>query len=83
MTDHFCGDCTRLAITDRGEIASCIFGRGMNLMRLLRSPGAVDSVDAFVDRVVRRKTSLSARLSGWEAPDRAVVAAVAAIGRCA
>ncbi len=68
MTDHFCGDCARLAITDHGEIASCIFGRGMNLMRLLRSPGALDSVDAFVDRVVRRKTSLSARLSGWEAP---------------
>lgn len=75
VTDHFCGECNRLALTDRGELASCIFGRGVSLLRLLRSPGGIESVDAFVDRVVRRKVSLAARMSGWEMSSTSSVAA--------
>jgi cyclic pyranopterin phosphate synthase len=68
VTDHFCADCNRLVFTDHGELASCIFGRGANLLRLLRSSGAIESVDAYIDRVVRRKVMLAARMSGWDAP---------------
>jgi cyclic pyranopterin phosphate synthase len=77
LTEHFCGECDRVGMTDFGEIVSCIFGRGLNLLRLLRSPGSIESVDAFVDRVLRRKTSLAAKISGWDAPSPPVIAASA------
>lgn len=75
VTDHFCADCNRLLLTDRGELASCIFGRGVSLVRLLRSQGGIESVDAFVDRVVRRKVSLAARMSGYEMTGASALAA--------
>jgi cyclic pyranopterin phosphate synthase len=66
VTEHFCAQCNRLGLTDYGEIVSCVFGRGLNLVRHLRSAGGAVAVDAFVDRVWRRKATLAAKLSGWE-----------------
>ena len=74
VTDHFCADCNRLTLTDRADLASCIFGRGIHLLRLLRSTGGIESVDALIDRVVRRKMSLGARLNGWDTPGAALPA---------
>jgi len=68
LTEHLCADCDRIGLTDLGEISSCVFGRGLSLLRLLRSPGSVASADAFIDRVLKRKASLASKLSGWEAP---------------
>ncbi len=65
ITEHFCGACNRIGLTDHGEIMSCVFGRGLNLVRHLRSPGGASSVSDFIDRVLRRKMLLSARLEGF------------------
>lgn len=65
VTEHFCGACNRIGLTDHGEIMSCLFGRGLNLVRHLRSPAGVSSVSDFIDRVLRRKMLLSARLEGY------------------
>jgi cyclic pyranopterin phosphate synthase len=62
ITEHFCSSCNRIGLTDTGEIMSCIFGRGLNLVRHLRSRGGVNSVSAFVDRVLRRKALLASKL---------------------
>ncbi len=67
ITEHFCSACNRIGLTDHGEIMSCIFGRGLNLVRHLRSPAGMTSVANFVDRVLRRKLLLSARLEGYSA----------------
>ncbi len=67
VTEHFCSHCNRMGLTDYGEVVSCIFGRGLSLVRHLRAPGGLASVEAFVDRVWRRKTTLAAKLAGWEA----------------
>jgi len=66
VTEHFCAQCNRLGLTDYGEIVSCVFGRGLSLVRHLRSAGGVAAVETFVDRVWRRKATLAAKLSGWE-----------------
>jgi GTP 3',8-cyclase len=66
VTEHSCAQCNRLGLTDYGEIRSCIFGRGLSLVRHLRSPGGVASVEMFVDRVWRRKATLAAKLTGIE-----------------
>lgn len=65
ITEHFCGACTRIGLTDHGEITSCLFGRGLSLIRHLRSPSGVSSVSDFIERVLRRKVLLSARLEGY------------------
>ena len=65
ITEHFCDSCTRIGLTDKGEILSCIFGHGLSLARHLRSPGGAASVSAFIDRVLRRKFLLAAKLSGF------------------
>jgi molybdenum cofactor biosynthesis enzyme MoaA len=65
ITEHFCGACNRIGLTDHGEIMSCLFGRGLSLVRHLRSPSGVSSVSDFIDRVLRRKVLLSARLEGY------------------
>jgi cyclic pyranopterin phosphate synthase len=62
ITEHFCSSCNRIGLTDTGEIMSCIFGRGLNLIRHLRSRGGINSVTAFVDRVLRRKALLASKL---------------------
>jgi len=67
MTEHHCTHCHHLGLTDYGEIQSCVFGRGLNLVRHLRSSGGVVSVEAYVDRIWRRKMTLAAKLSGVEA----------------
>jgi cyclic pyranopterin phosphate synthase len=67
MTEHHCALCNRLGLTDYGEIQSCAFGRGLNLVRHLRSKGGVASVETFVDRIWRRKVTLAAKLSGLDA----------------
>jgi cyclic pyranopterin phosphate synthase len=66
MTDHHCTFCNHLGLTDYGEIQSCVFGRGLNLVRHLRSSAGVASVEAYVDRIWRRKMTLAAKLSGVE-----------------
>jgi GTP 3',8-cyclase len=65
ITEHFCGACNRIGLTDHGEIMSCLFGRGLSLVRHLRSPSGISSVSDFIDRVLRRKVLLSARLEGY------------------
>jgi len=65
ITEHFCGACNRIGLTDHGEITSCLFGRGLSLIRHLRSPSGVSSVSDFIERVLRRKVLLSARLEGY------------------
>lgn len=65
ITEHFCDSCTRIGLTDKGEILSCIFGHGLSLARHLRSPGGAASVSAFIDRVLRRKFLLAAKLTGF------------------
>jgi len=67
MTEHQCTLCNHLGLTDYGEIQSCVFGRGLNLVRHLRSSAGVVSVEAYVDRIWRRKMTLAAKLSGVEA----------------
>jgi cyclic pyranopterin phosphate synthase len=43
VTQPFCGDCTRLRLSARGQLFTCLFGsRGHDLQQLLRS-GADDS----------------------------------------
>ena len=65
VTEHFCSTCNRIGITDQGEIKSCIFGHGLNLIKHMRTPKGAESVATFTDRVLRRKYSLSAKLSGF------------------
>ena len=65
ITEHFCGACNRIGLTDHGEITSCLFGRGLSLIRHLRSPNGASSVSDFIERVLRRKVLLSARLEGY------------------
>lgn len=65
ITEHFCGACNRIGLTDYGEITSCLFGRGLSLVRHLRSPNGPSSVSDFIERVLRRKVLLSARLEGY------------------
>lgn len=65
VTEHFCSTCGRIGLTDSGEILSCIFGRGLNLIKHLRSPGGVTSVAAFVDRVIRRKLLLASKMGDF------------------
>ncbi len=67
VTEHFCADCHRVGLTDAGEIVSCIFGRGLDVLRHLRSANGVSDAETFIDRVIRRKTSLAAKLAGWDA----------------
>jgi cyclic pyranopterin phosphate synthase len=76
LTEHLCNGCERIGLTDSGEVVSCIFGYGLDLLRHLRGPGGAGSVTAFVDRVVRRKNSLAAKLGGWERPSAPAPAAV-------
>jgi len=66
MTEHFCGECHRIGLTDAGEIVSCLFGRGLDLTRHLRHHDGVAEAEAFIDRVIRRKTSLAAKLAGFD-----------------
>jgi len=68
VTEHLCSDCLRFGLTDAGEIVSCVFGRGLDVMRHLRSENGVTDAETFIDRVIRRKTSLAAKLAGWENP---------------
>jgi molybdenum cofactor biosynthesis enzyme MoaA len=65
VTEHFCSTCTRIGITDQGDMTSCIFGHGLNLIKHKRSPKGDESVTTFIDRVLRRKSSLSAKLNGF------------------
>ncbi|MFC1571978.1 radical SAM protein [Candidatus Eisenbacteria bacterium] len=65
ITEHFCGDCNRIGLTDTGEVLSCIYGRGLSLVRHLRSRGGATSVSAFLDRVLRRKLLLASKLQGF------------------
>lgn len=67
MTEHHCTLCHHLGLTDYGEIQSCVFGHGLSLIRHLRSNAGVNSVEAYVDRIWRRKMTLAAKLSGMEA----------------
>jgi cyclic pyranopterin phosphate synthase len=67
MTEHHCTSCHELGLTDYGEIQSCVFGRGLNLVRHLRSSAGAVSVEAYVDRIWRRKMTLAAKISGVEA----------------
>jgi len=70
ITEHFCSSCNRIGITDQGEITSCIFGHGLDLVKHLRSPKGAESVSSFIERVLRRKSSLSAKLSGFSSPSK-------------
>lgn len=65
ITEHFCSTCTRIGITDQGEITSCLFGHGLNLIKHQRAPKGAESATTFIDRVLRRKYSLSSKLSGF------------------
>lgn len=78
ITDHFCDECRRIGLTDRGEITSCIFGNGLSLLTPLRSAEGESGVRDFIDRVVRRKSHLAARLGGFPAPFLEAVAEAAA-----
>ena len=78
VTDHFCSDCHRVGLTDAGEIVSCLFGRGLDVVRHLRATNGVAEAETFIDRVIRRKTSLSAKLAGWESPSAVVAASTPA-----
>jgi molybdenum cofactor biosynthesis enzyme MoaA len=78
VTEHFCSSCDRIGLTDFGDILSCIFGHGLNLVRHLRSPGGTQSVAAFVDRVLRRKVLLASKLEGIHPESPADVARAAA-----
>ncbi|MCK4413086.1 MAG: radical SAM protein [Candidatus Eisenbacteria sp.] len=75
LTEHLCNNCERIGLTDSGEIVSCVFGHGLDLLRHLRGPGGAGSVTAFVDRVMRRKSSLAAKLGAWESPTVSATAA--------
>ncbi len=75
VTEHFCSRCGRIGLTDQGEILSCIFGKGLSLVRHLRSPGGVAAVSAFVDRVLRRKVLLASKLEGYPVPPAKVTGA--------
>ncbi len=70
ITEHFCSTCNRIGITDQGEITSCIFGHGLNLVKQLRSTKGTENVSSFVERVLRRKFSLSTKLSGFSSPPK-------------
>jgi cyclic pyranopterin phosphate synthase len=59
ITDHFCDDCRRIGLTDRGEITSCIFGHGLSLLTELRGAEGEPGVRDFIDRVIRRKGLLA------------------------
>ena len=64
VTEHFCPSCNRVGLTDTGEILSCLFGRGLSLMRYLRGDGGTANVTAFIDRVLRRKEVLATKMAG-------------------
>ncbi|MFH1144352.1 MAG: radical SAM protein [Candidatus Eisenbacteria bacterium] len=68
VSDHFCSECHRMGLTDAGEIVSCVFGRGLDVMRHLRGENGIADAETFIDRVIRRKTSLAAKLAGFERP---------------
>ncbi|MBD3235528.1 MAG: radical SAM protein [Candidatus Eisenbacteria bacterium] len=68
VTDHFCSECRRIGLTDRGEIQSCIFGHGLSLLTQLRGAEGESGVREFIDRVVRRKSTLVSRLGNAPSP---------------
>ena len=76
MSEHFCSECHRIGLTDAGEIVSCVFGRGLDLVRHLRGHDGVAEAETFIDRVIRRKTSLAAKLAGFDSVAATPIAAV-------
>lgn len=64
VTEHFCPSCNRVGLTDMGEILSCLFGRGLSLMRYMQGKGGTSNVTAFIDRVLRRKEVLATKMAG-------------------
>ncbi len=62
ITDHFCGECRRIGLTDRGALTSCIYGQGFGLLTYLRGPDGIRRVGAYVDRLLKRKIVLGARM---------------------
>ncbi len=64
VTEHFCPTCNRVGLTDMGEILSCLFGRGLGLMRYLRATSGTANATAFIDRVLRRKEVLATKMAG-------------------
>ena len=68
VTEHFCPTCNRVGLTDLGEILSCLFGRGLGLMRYLRASSGAANATAFIDRVLRRKEVLATKMAGMGQP---------------
>lgn len=63
VSDHFCAACRRIVLSDYAEIASCRFGRGASLIPALRSGDAEVRVGTALDRLLRRKNALAAKLT--------------------
>jgi cyclic pyranopterin phosphate synthase len=56
MSDHFCGDCSRLRLTANGEIRPCLFSNiKIDIMTPMRNGASDEEIDDLFCRAVRVK----------------------------